>query len=98
MVRPNDILMVVNIIFERINRKGIIGERMGVERGTMQQSNGDGKGRGEGESGTKVSNNVSILFARVPSLYSTLYFFRLILLTDRGLRTRANSVRETKQR
>ena len=35
----------------------------------MQQSNGVGRGRGK-DGGTKVSNNLSILFARAPSLYS----------------------------
>ena len=41
----------------------------GSERDVMQQSNGDGKGQREGGGGTKVSNNLSILFVRVPSLY-----------------------------
>ena len=72
-------------------------KQRGVERGAMQQSNGDGKGHGGGW-GTKVSNsnNLSILFARFPVL--TLYFVRLILLPDRGSRPRADSVGETKRR
>ena len=41
-------------------------KQRGVERGAMQQSNGDGKEHRE-VGGTKVSNsnNLSILFARV---------------------------------
>ena len=75
-------------------------KQRGVERGAMQQSNGDGKrhgGRGW-RGGTKVSNsnNLSILFARFPLLM--LYFVRLILLSDRGSRPRADSVGETKRR
>ena len=49
LVRANGILMVVNITFERLNRKRIMSKRRGVERGAMQQSNGDGKGWGVGD-------------------------------------------------
>ena len=47
MVRANIILMVVNIAFERINRKHSIRNRMRVQMGAMQQSNGVGRGGGE---------------------------------------------------
>ena len=66
-------------------------KQRGVERGAMQQSNGDGKG-----DGGEKANNLSILFAWFPVL--TLYFVCLILLPDRGSRPRADSVGETKQR
>ena len=72
----------------------------GAERDTMQQSTGVGRGGGKG-GGTKVSNNLSMLFACAPSLYSRYllsYVFRLILLMDRGSWLRAYSAGETKQR
>ena len=81
MVCANVILMVVNIAFERTNRKRSMRKRMGVEMGAMQQSNGVGRGGGEDGGGTKVSNNLLILFARAPSLYSRYTPF-LCLSTD----------------
>ena len=45
MVCTNVILMVVDIAFERMNRKRSIHKRMGIEMSAMQQSNGVGKGQ-----------------------------------------------------
>ena len=39
MILTNVMLVVVNIAFERINRKCSIRKRMGVEMGAMQQPN-----------------------------------------------------------
>ena len=67
----------------------------------MQQSNGNGKGKGKGGGrGGQVSSSLSILFARVPLLYShyTSFICLSILLTDRGSWLRAYSAGETKRR
>ena len=64
-------------------------KRIGIERGATQQLNEDWNGAGGGGGETEVSNNFLVL---------TLYFFRLILLTDKESRPWANNVGETKRR
>ena len=60
--------------------------RMGVERGLMQQPNGDGTRQGV-ERGGQVSSSVLINFVCACStLVLTLYFFRLSLDSPHGQR------------
>ena len=53
LVHTNAISMVVNIAFERSNRKQLMCKRMGVEieGHTIQQSNVDGEGQGRRRGG-----------------------------------------------
>ena len=70
LVRTNGILMVVYIALKESTESAyVVRKGIGVERGEeMQQSNGGWKGRGQ--EGGQVSSNSSIVFARIPFLYS----------------------------